>query len=59
MVRLRARTRRDLAMDTLERAAQVIFVTCKNWFFPEGPRVDEPEKPGTTAAGPEKDKPRS
>jgi hypothetical protein len=52
--------RRDLAVETLERAAHVIFVTCKNWFFPEGPRADEPEKPETTAAGPEeKDKPRS
>lgn len=32
VARLRARNRRDLAKDSLERAAQVIFVTCKNWF---------------------------
>lgn len=32
VARLRARNRRDLARDSLERAAQVIFVTCKNWF---------------------------
>jgi hypothetical protein len=32
VARLRARTRRDLAVDSLERAAHVIFVTCKNWF---------------------------
>ncbi|WP_332778351.1 hypothetical protein [Polaromonas sp.] len=34
--RLRARTRRDLAVDTLEHAAQVIDVTCKHWFAHEG-----------------------
>lgn len=32
LARLRARNRRDLAMDSLERAAQVMLVTCKNWF---------------------------
>jgi len=32
VARLRARTRRDLAVDSLERAAHVIFVTCKHWF---------------------------
>lgn len=32
VARLRARNRRDLARDSLERAAHVIFVTCKNWF---------------------------
>lgn len=32
VARLRARNRRDLAVDTLERAAQVLWVTCKNWF---------------------------
>lgn len=32
LARLRARNRRDLAVDSLERAAQVIFVTCKHWF---------------------------
>lgn len=33
VARLRARTRRDLAVDLLERAAHVIFVTCKSWFL--------------------------
>lgn len=32
LARLRARNRRDLARDSLERAAQVMLVTCKNWF---------------------------
>jgi len=41
VARLRARTRRDLAVDSLERAAHVIFVTCKNWFLPS-PNRDEP-----------------
>lgn len=34
VARLRARNRRDLARDSLERAAQVMLVTCKNWFSP-------------------------
>ncbi len=34
LARLRERNRRDLALDSLERAAQVILVTCNNWFFP-------------------------
>lgn len=34
--RLRARTRRDLAVDSLERASQVIDVTSKDWFAHEG-----------------------
>lgn len=34
--RLRARTRSDLALDSLERATQVIDVTCKDWFAHEG-----------------------
>lgn len=38
LARLRARTRRDLAVDSLERAAHVIFVTCKNWFLPSPDR---------------------
>ena len=48
VARLRARTRRDLAVDSLERAAHVIFVTCKNWF------LSSPERDGQvppTAAG--------
>lgn len=32
VARLKARNRRDLAMDTLERGAHVIWVTCRNWF---------------------------
>jgi hypothetical protein len=32
VARLKARTRRDLARDTLERGAHVIWVTCKSWF---------------------------
>jgi hypothetical protein len=32
VARLKARNRRDLAVDTLERGAQVMWVTCKNWF---------------------------
>ncbi|WP_141397473.1 hypothetical protein [Polaromonas sp. AER18D-145] len=38
VARLRARTRRDLAVDLLERAAHVIFVTCKSWFLPSPDR---------------------
>jgi hypothetical protein len=30
--RLKARTQQDQAAHMLERAAHVIFVTCKNWF---------------------------
>ncbi len=44
VARLRAKNRRDLGVDLLERATQVILVTCKNWFSP-GPttttRVNE------------------
>lgn len=32
VTRLRALNRRDLAIDTLERAAHVIWVTCRSWF---------------------------
>ena len=32
LARLRARNRRDVARELLERAAQMIFVTCKSWF---------------------------
>ena len=32
VARLRARNRRDVARDLLERAAQMISITCKNWF---------------------------
>ncbi|MES2977542.1 MAG: hypothetical protein V4731_03895 [Pseudomonadota bacterium] len=34
--RLRARTRRDLAAETLERAARVIATTARHW-FPDTP----------------------
>jgi hypothetical protein len=34
VARLRARNRRDLARDLLERAAHVLWVTCKSWFSP-------------------------
>ncbi len=34
--RLRARTRRDLAGDTLERAAHIIEVTSRHWFGEPG-----------------------
>lgn len=32
--RLKARNKPDPDAGLLERAAQVIFVTCKNWFTP-------------------------
>ncbi|OYY34115.1 MAG: hypothetical protein B7Y28_07765 [Polaromonas sp. 16-63-31] len=38
VTRLRALTRRSLTVDLLERAAHVIFVTCKNWFLPSPDR---------------------
>lgn len=52
VVRLRARNRRDLAADSLERAAQVILVTCKNWFSPSRDRASRPETPAPQAATP-------
>jgi hypothetical protein len=36
VARLRARNRRDAARDLLERAAQMISITCKNWFSSGG-----------------------
>jgi len=47
VARLRARNRRDLARDTLERAAQVMLVTCKNWFSPTR-KPDDLTKPPPT-----------
>lgn len=35
VARLRVRNRRDLAVDSLDHAARMIFVTCKSWFFPD------------------------
>jgi hypothetical protein len=32
VARLKARNRRDLAADMLERGAHVMWVTCKSWF---------------------------
>lgn len=53
VARLRARTRRDLAVDSLERAAHVIFVTCKNWFLPSLDRDGQvPPAPAGTPASP-------
>ena len=34
--RLRARTRRELCVDTLERAARIIEVTARSWWGEEG-----------------------
>ena len=53
LARLRARNRRDLAVDSLERAAQVILVTCKNWLLPaRDKRADQAAEPGPPQAGP-------
>lgn len=51
LTRLRARTRRDLAVDLLERAAHVIFVTCKSWFLPL-PDRDGQQPPAASGASP-------
>lgn len=47
LARLRARNRRDLARDSLERAAQVMLVTCRNWFSPAR-KPEDPAKPPPT-----------
>jgi hypothetical protein len=47
VARLKARTRRDLAVDSLERAAHVIFVTCKSWF--SAPFSKAPSPPATAS----------
>lgn len=44
LARLRARNRRDLAVDSLERAAQVMLVTCKNWFSAVRDKQASPEE---------------
>lgn len=49
VTRLRALTRRSLTVDLLERAAHVIFVTCKNWFLPS-PDRDGQVPPAATGA---------
>lgn len=51
VARLRARNRRDLARDSLERAAQVMTVTWKNWFSPTRKPEDLTESP--PAEGPD------
>lgn len=43
LARLRARNRRDLAVDSLERAVQMMLVTCQSWFFPSRGRSARPE----------------
>jgi hypothetical protein len=43
--RLRARTRRDLAGDTLERAAHIIEVTSRHWFGEPGSATQAPPAP--------------
>lgn len=40
VARLKARNRRDLAVDTLERGAHVMWVTCKSWFSSGGASTD-------------------
>jgi hypothetical protein len=40
VARLKARNRRDLAVDTLERGAHVMWVTCKSWFSSGGASPD-------------------
>jgi hypothetical protein len=39
--RLRARKRAEPSADVLERAAHIVFVTCKNWFA--SPRQERPD----------------
>ncbi len=48
VARLKARNRRDLAVDTLERGAHVMWVTCKSWFSsgqPPSGATDNPDTP--------------
>ena len=45
VARLKARNRRDLAVDTLERGAHVMWVTCKNWFASGKPPAAADEAP--------------
>ena len=45
VARLKARNRRDLAVDTLERGAHVMWVTCKNWFASGKPPASADEAP--------------
>jgi hypothetical protein len=48
VARLKARNRRDLAIDTLERGAHVMWVTCRNWFSSGQPPASGPDAAGNT-----------
>ncbi len=50
VARLKARNRRDLAVDTLERGAHVMWVTCKSWFSSGGPSTKDSESNKDTDA---------
>ncbi|MES1978177.1 MAG: hypothetical protein V4451_09080 [Pseudomonadota bacterium] len=44
--RLKARsTRKTQAKDVMERAAHIVFITCKNWFTPTDGRSPERRTP--------------
>src|SRR4051794_12164586 len=43
VARLKARNRRDLAVDMLERGAHVIWVTCRSWFSSGGVPPSDPD----------------
>lgn len=45
ITRLKARSHGNLATDILERAAQVVFVTCKNWFSASDEKTPPHRKP--------------
>jgi len=52
LARLRARNSRDLARDLLERAAHVIFVTCRSWLSGSrdaAPKTGKPHPESTDA----------
>ena len=61
LVRLRARNRRGLARDLLERAAHVLLVTCKSWFSlgrsvaAKAPAVTQTDKKSDLSAAPNAD----
>lgn len=57
VARLKARTRRDLAVDSLERAAHVIFVTCKSWLSAPFSRTSITPPATPTPADPAPDRP--
>ena len=44
VARLKARNRRDLAVDTLERGAHVLWVTCRSWFSSGQPPASAPDR---------------